>query len=278
MCVGRTQDPSPSPATPLAPQIIAPIYVTGTRPRTWWHASHPALMMSVVKDIQEEGGTRVDWPETARGDEVLRFTGGNDPRLRFMEPVLAYAEMLEMVESAVPHFPPNRLIAMVRTCGWEETFLSLARMASLLANAPGGAHDKEVRARTTGLLGSTLRSDNAEERVVAFYVLVKSPRIVAHEEVIYFLQSLAVLYGLEAGPAPSEGQLAFWMLAGNDHCFGWREEKDGLSVGENLVASSARSLLFNHQHDALPEFVRSVAMLERCPPRTGGWETPEKWQ
>src|SRR6478736_597055 len=207
---------------------------------------------------------------------IKRFYSA-DPRLRFMEPVLSYGEMLQLLQPTAVTFPPQRLIAMLATCSWEETYLMLARVGALLANSPDGGHGPEVRVRTTDLLGSTLDSGDPEERVVAFYVRVNAPRVIAHEEVIYFLQALAILYGRDEGPAPTEAQLAFWMLAGNDHCFDWRHEEGHLSITEEVVASSVRSLLFNHQHDTLPQLVRSVAMLERPPSRTAEWKIIEVW-
>jgi len=212
------------------------------------------------------------------GDEPFRSSTG-DTRLRFIEPVLEYAEMLLLLDPlSVRSFPADRLIKMLGSCSWEETFLKLARIAALLANASDGVHDTLVRSWTTDLLASTLHSEVAEERVVAFYVGLNAPRVVAHEEVIYFLQALAILYGRDIGPAPTDAQLAFWMLAGNDHCFGWRSEDSPLSDTELLAAVSARSLLFNHHQDALPPFVRSVAILEQVPSRTAEWKDPKAWR
>jgi len=201
-----------------------------------------------------------------------------DPRLRFMEPVLTYAEMWQLLEPSVLLFPAKRLIAMVASCSWEETYLRLSRIAALLANCPDRGLDQEVRARTTDLLASRLASKTWEERVIAFYVRVSVPRILAHEEVVYFLQALAILYGRDNGPPPTDEQIAFWMLAGNDHCFGWREDDEQLSTNEDLVAVTARALLFNHRHDSLPQLVRSSAMLERAPPRTPEWTAARDWK
>ena len=209
-------------------------------------------------------------------DGAERFSAA-DPRVRFMEPVLSYGEMRQLLTPTEQTFPPERLIAMLASCSWEQTYLMLARVGALLANSPDGGHGQEIRARTTDLLASTLASNDPEERVVAFYVRVNAPRIIAHEEIVYFLQALAILYGRDDGLAPTDAQLAFWMLAGNDHCFGWRQEGGEVSVMGEIVASSARSLLFNRQHDTLPLLVRSAAMLDRPPPRTAEWKSVEAW-
>lgn len=229
-------------------------------------------MLDTEDTSSSEKKTRAATP-----DEPRRFSS-EDPRLRHTEPVLAYGQMLRLAGATTPAFPPQRLIAMIAQHPWEETFLQLSRVAALLANSEDGGHGREIRARTTDLLASTLHSENVEERLVAFYARLNEPCIIAHEEVVYFLQALTILYGGGSGPAPTDAQIAFWMLAGNDHCFDWRQEDRPLSDVEYLVAASTRSLLYNHEHDPLRDFVRAVTIWERPPPRTAEWRDLAAWQ
>lgn len=62
---------------------------------------------------------------------------------------------------------------------------------------------------------------------------------------LYFLQSLAILYGAETGPEPTDRELACWMLAAGDHLPEWqRESVPPASELERKVALMARASLF----------------------------------
>jgi hypothetical protein len=162
------------------------------------------------------------------------------------------------------------LIDRVRTYSWKWSFRRLAELAALVANAPGGHLSETVKRRTIDpLLELTGRPDSAWliNRCRAFVISNRNNIVLAHEEVISFLQHLVILEGAEDGLVPPDHEISLWMAGANDHLSGW--SSDGgrpYSETERLMAEMSRISRFNNSPDVLRELVRTYLIFGTDPP------------
>lgn len=199
------------------------------------------------------------------------------PQRRDASPVISLSDIVGET------MRPDELRQIVSRWGWKPTFISLARMASVIAN-DGGVLGKHAREMTVGVLLAN-RATEIERRIHAGLTRYLQGSVgrsatpaIAHEAVIYMLQAMALLYGRDGDAAPTDGELSLVMLAANDHVFRWREpDRREVTALESLTAEMCRSLLFNHSRDALRAFVRYTLLFRSRPRRSPEWSTDEKW-
>lgn len=167
----------------------------------------------------------------------------------------------------------DELRLRVSGIGWKGSLHRLAQLAAMLEHAT----DEEVRQRTVDpILRLTGNGLAAHGR--GYVAEHRDQMLIAHEEVILFLQHLVIMIGSEADDAPDDPELSLWILGANCHLEPWEEEgRRELSATEQLVAVQARSRLFNTHPDRMNLVVRSRFML-RQPPPTGPLASSIEWQ
>lgn len=202
-----------------------------------------------------------------------RARGKPSAALQHIQPVLAASP------AGLPPPKPQELIDFVAKFSWHDTVFRLSVLASVLANQ-GGPNGKLARELTVDLF---LRSDPAKmsKRGRVFWAyLSRLERIspIASEAAIYFLQALAILYGTDDGPAPTDGQVAEMLVTANEYAFDWvRDDDDTLTRRERTVADTTRALGFNRSGDPARHIVRSYQMLLHRPERRAFWKNDEEW-
>lgn len=166
--------------------------------------------------------------------------------------------------------PASYLIAHAKQLAWRPALTLLARVAAVLVNE-GGA---ESAATLRVTLGELLRYPAANDAEIAVVEVVRhhlrsrrTPPIVAHDGVVYFLQALVLQHGGEAGRTPSLAELAFLMLIANDHL----DEHSAAPISETeptieeLATVLCHQRKFNRQHDMVCAISRAAAMFEQPP-------------
>lgn len=166
--------------------------------------------------------------------------------------------------------PASYLIAHAKQLAWRPALTLLGRVAAVLANE-GGA---ESAATLRVTLGELLKYPAANDAEIAVVEVVRhhlrsrrTPPIVAHDGVVYFLQALVLQHGGEAGRAPSLAELAFLMLIANDHL----DEHSAAPISETeptieeLATVLCHQRKFNRQHDMVCVIARAAAMFEQPP-------------
>ncbi|MCG8416621.1 MAG: hypothetical protein MJE77_01605 [Proteobacteria bacterium] len=163
----------------------------------------------------------------------------------------------------------DELISRIRSYSWQESFIRVADLAAVVANADGGADSEVVRRRTLDpLMMLTGTSTTLIGRIKRYIAERRESMVIAHEEAINYLLHLVLLEGAEYGEAPADTEISLWLLGINDHVSGWRKADDReLSDAEELVALSAHALRFNNSPDLMREIVRSFHLINTAPPR-----------
>jgi hypothetical protein len=167
------------------------------------------------------------------------------------------------------------LIQRVRDYSWAGSLSRLANLAAQVANTPGGVFSEKVRRVTVQAL-TRLTGDASCSSLLArgrAAIAERGDRMVlAHEEVISFLEHLVVLEGSDASsaPAPGDEEIAFWMCAANGLLNPWspKEMDDEASVRRRLQAEMTRISRFNSRPDMLRLLARTW-LLFGTPPETG---------
>lgn len=167
---------------------------------------------------------------------------------------------------------PEQLRDQVGKYSWSEMFLRLARIAAVAANTPSGYFGREVAKLTHTPLAEHDKSPNPAYWAIANYARRHwGHRPIAHEQAVYTLQAMAILYGADSGKAPSDSAVAFLLLAINDYHGKWARERenvaDDLPVIKRLVAELAYVTRFNRLVDGVRLVTRSALLLASPPPR-----------
>jgi len=202
-------------------------------------------------------------------------TASLHPSMMHMHPYMAAEQIFGKKMTAA------ELIDRVRTYSWKWSFRRLAELAALVANAPGGHRSEAVKRQTIDpLLELTGRPDSAGliNRCRAFVIHNRDNIVLAHEEVVSFLQHLVILEGAEDGLVPPDHEISLWMAGANDHLSGW--SSDGgrpYSEAERLMAEMSRIARFNNSPDVLRELVRTYLIFGTAPPlgelaKEGAWD------
>jgi len=178
--------------------------------------------------------------------------------------------------------PADLLVERIKTFDWRESTIRLGHLASVLANDEAGAESERGLRLTAqginGLTASTPRDRALLARGRAYFANAKRPLVVAHEEAIVFLEHLVLLYGADSGDAPSEAELAFWLLAASDHLEAWNEaDARELNDTEMLAAEMVKSFRFNRSSVDGVRLMSRARGIFNTPPAEGSFATPEAW-
>lgn len=161
--------------------------------------------------------------------------------------------------------PVSALQEHVSKIGWRPLLLRLASLAAILANDP----DRDETIRRVIVQPILTRGTGLDWRwgLIADYVKAHSARPILHEQVIYLLESLAIVEGADGGPEPSDLQLAWLLLAANDHLSGWLDpDSRPLSLLESTVAELCHVSRYNHYPDPLRRLANASIIFGRRPP------------
>lgn len=165
-------------------------------------------------------------------------------------------------------FPSHRLIEAFQAYSWRDVLLRVSLLAAVLANKSaddaGPGAEQIVRAP----LEAYRNNVNPIWARIAEYVHDNPRRPVAHEQVIYLLAAMAILYGRDEGPEPAPEHFAVLFLAANDYLSNWAEDDSRtLTRDEELTAELVHVARFNTYSDALRDLVRVNLMFSRTPPQ-----------
>jgi hypothetical protein len=165
--------------------------------------------------------------------------------------------------------PPAKILSNAASFDRDETLFKLARIAADLANSDGGVLGETARSWTRDLLTQRQGSSNPREAAVSRAVAQLAPeRAIAHAHVVFFLQVHAVAKGSVPGTVPSDGYLAFMMLAVNDHIPEWSNvDPIELTDAERVLAPMFLSTIFNRSDDAMRSLLRLTDVMGRYPQR-----------
>lgn len=168
-------------------------------------------------------------------------------------------------------FPIANIIAKIKLFNRRETLFTLSRIAGDLANADGGLNGAEARAWTYDLLVQRAGSHDPLEDAVSRAIAGRDPAStsVVHAHVVFVLQVLVLKHGVDDGRRASDGELAFLMLALNDHIPEWGKEPRLLSELESVVGSMLFSAIFNQTSDDPVRFVLRTIQIVGAPLRDG---------
>lgn len=183
-------------------------------------------------------------------------------------PVMAFIGMfLSAKEVFGQEMPPEFLIERVRSYGWKGSISRLAQLAAYVQHP--GREAEDVRRRTIDPILQITgdgRAQNLIARAQAFVRVNRNRMLVAHEEVISYLQHLVLVESGESEDVPTDIELAFWMLGANCHLGKWAEKDSReLTKDEELIATQVRGHTFNQSRHWLALAVRSYELFKECP-------------
>lgn len=195
-----------------------------------------------------------------------------DNRLRNIKPVLTYSEVLG------ERMAPRAMLERVAQWDWRAGLGKLASLAAVLANSDGRAEGASARSWTNDLLTSSSAGRTDLERRVAAGVAGRREPI-GHEAGVLFLEAVVLHYGADSGRVPTDGEVAFVLLAANDYFNEWHEQDDGASSLDAGVANVARSMLHDRKPDVVTHCLRLPSLLQLdLPQGLGGFAVPQEWQ
>ena len=175
--------------------------------------------------------------------------------------------------------PTEHLVARIRTFSWSEALVRIANLAALVANTHDGVFSEVVRSKTVDpLLELTGPATGLIDAIKKYVAANRNSIVLAHEEALNYLQHLVLLEGADSGAdAPSDSELALWLLGFNDHVEAWEEEDARpLSDSEKLFAGCTHGLRFNNAPDWMCEIVRAYGLFSQTPAR-GGLADGSSW-
>ncbi len=183
-----------------------------------------------------------------------------------MANVRSWAGLRDLVRIEMP---PEKILSNAASFHRDETLFTLARIAADLANSDGGILGATARSWTRDLLVQRRGSANPLEAAVSEAVARLAPgRAIAHAHVVFFLQVHAIVRGALSGTIPSDGYLAFMMLAANDHIPEWsKAEPTDLTDTERVLAPMFLSSIFNRSDDVMRSLLRLIDVMGRYPQR-----------
>jgi hypothetical protein len=181
-----------------------------------------------------------------------------------MRNVRSWTNLTVLVGAALP---ARQLASHVSELSRDEMLFTLCRIAADLANADGGILGEEARAWTHELLKQRPDSDHPLERAISRAVArLSKETAIAHAHAIFALQVLAVVRGSSTAPAPSDGYLAFLMLAINDHIPEWPQQSEKpLTELEDTLGSMFLCSIFNRYDDPVRFLLRLTGIIGHAP-------------
>jgi len=186
------------------------------------------------------------------------------------------AAYLSWREAFGERFSAQRFIGAFRACSWRSVLFRVSLLGSVLANRPvAGGPDPERIIREP--LEQYRRHVNPLWARIAEYVSVNSGRPLVHEQAMYLLAAMAILYGRDEGPEPAPEHFAVMLLAANDYLSNWSEpESRELTDEEKLAAQFVHLGRFNRYPDPVRDLVR-VSLLYSRPPPQGPLSAASVW-
>lgn len=165
--------------------------------------------------------------------------------------------------------PAKSVLSNAASMHRDETLFTLARIAADLANSPGGVLGATARSWTRDLLVQRMTSRDPYEAAISQAVAaLADERAIAHAHVIFFLQVMLVARGGRDGQIPTDGYLAFMMLAANDYIPEWpKDDAFPLTQTERSVAPMFLSSIFNRADDVMRSLLRLIDIMGRYPRR-----------
>lgn len=201
-------------------------------------------------------------------------SGPAHPSIAYARPYATAEEIFGKAMTAV------ELVDRVRSYSWRGAFYRLACLASIVANDPVGAFSERVRRFTVDPLGQLTGGLLTGALLANGRAFLRSRRdevVLAHEEVISFLQHLVLLEGGEGDDAPGDQEIALWLAGANGHLARWADERLVLPDDVRLAAELVRISRFNNRHDLLKALVRASGMFGRKP-STGQLADEQRWK
>lgn len=178
--------------------------------------------------------------------------------------VKAYFTSREVFGEAMP---ASFLKERIRSFGWKASVTSLARLAAFIQNPATTA--EQVRTKTVDPIHEIFGNIAATPmltRAKNFVRLNRSHIQIAHEEVLSYLQHLAVVEGGDVDEGPSDAELSFWMLGANCHLGEWSElDERELTREEKVIALLMRRHCFDKSGDWAAIAVRNYELFRACP-------------
>ncbi|MBA3462849.1 MAG: hypothetical protein H0T46_23035 [Deltaproteobacteria bacterium] len=164
------------------------------------------------------------------------------------------------------NMPADFLIERVRSYDWKGSISRLAQLAAYI-QYPGRTPEEILRRTVDPILQLTGQGD-ARPLIARAQVYVRANRermLIAHDEVISYLQHLVLVEGGNGREEPTDIELAFWMLGANCHLGEWGEKDSrDLTLDEQLIAAQVRGHTFNQEHNWPALVVRSYALFQAC--------------
>lgn len=170
--------------------------------------------------------------------------------------------------------PAEHLVERIQSYEWRESFIRLSALAAEIGNDADGPRSISVcRRLTKAILASTASSAAAQRylnRARSYIRGARRPLVVAHEEVIAYVQHLVLLYGgADAQEAPADTELALWLLGAADYLHEWSNpDSRTLSAREESIADVARVYRYNRRGDPFQSAVRTYELFSQ-PPQHG---------
>lgn len=175
---------------------------------------------------------------------------------------------LSWKEAFGKRFPARRFIEAFEACSWRAVLLRVTLLGAVLSNRAGEKGGPLADRILREPLERYRRDLNPIWARIAEYVAENPKRFLAHEQVVYLLAAMAILYGRQEGPEPSPEHFAVMFLCGNDYLSNWSEpDSRVLTVEEKLTADLIHVARFNTYPDALRDLVRVNLLYSRAPPQ-----------
>jgi hypothetical protein len=159
-------------------------------------------------------------------------------------------------------FRPNVLQELLQRFSWSKTLLRLAGIGASLSNDVGV--ESYARAVDDGFRRVKVVPEG-DMKVAVAYAAAHADRPIVHEQAVYFLEAMALLYGGdESAQDPSDLNVGTMFLLANDYLNDWKQQDDkGLSDVTQVMASLCHVARFNKQPDALREIVRAQLVFSQ---------------
>ncbi len=155
---------------------------------------------------------------------------------------------------------------LVQQFSWKEALFMLAHLAAIVANAGEGPLSERVRRLTVDPLLTITSPQEHLLRGRRFAQANRDRIVLAHEEVILYLEHLVLLEGAETENRPPDVQISLWLAGANSYLGQWSEPEDAPgSEFERLCAEMIRLTRFNNHPDLVREWVRTHHMFSVRP-------------
>lgn len=175
--------------------------------------------------------------------------------------------------------PAAFLLERIQSYDWKASVTRLAQLGAFMQSAE--RTDEDIRRRTIDPILSITGDDRAAPAIAHAHAYVKANRdrmLVAHEEVIAYLQHLVLVEGGSNDDTPTDAELAFWILGANCHLGAWAEEDSReLTIDEQLIATQVRGHTFNQQRNWGALAVRSYELF-KTPPEADSVGDAAAWE